>query len=196
MNSENLELARRAARGDEEAFEEIYLSYRNQVQSHIYGMVGDRLEAEDLSQEVFLRAYQAMHTYSGKASLSRWLKVIATNLCIDRLRKRTISCVAWPSMVSKDGDRQTVDLPDDSPSPEDSVQSSDGTRVILEAIDALPSHYRHAVILYDVMDQSGDSVARHLGCPSGTVKSRLSRAHGILRTQLAGEGVHSMVAGA
>ncbi len=185
MNEKDLELARRAASGDQEAFEHIYLTYKGQILGHIRGKVGTRFEAEDLAQEVFVRAYQALGTYSGKASLGRWLRVIATNLCIDRMRKKAVSCVAWPTVISKEGDKMPVDVPDESPSLQDRVESSDGTRIVLEAVSSLPPYYRDAVILHDLLDQSGESVARRLDCPQGTVKSRLSRARGLLRHQLA-----------
>jgi RNA polymerase sigma-70 factor (ECF subfamily) len=91
MVAEDLMIAERASLGDERAFEEIYSTYYKQILWHVTRMVGDRMDAEDITQDVFLKAYQFIGSYSGTASLGRWLRKIATNTCIDRMRKRTIA---------------------------------------------------------------------------------------------------------
>lgn len=181
MVAEDLMVAQRASLGDETAFEEIYSTYYKQILWHVTRIVGDRLDAEDLTQEVFFKAYQFMGSYSGSASLGRWLRRIATNACIDRMRKRSIPMAAWPKLQSKDGDEQAVEFPDDSPSPLDMTESTESEAAIMSEIERLPDYYRKVVILHDVMEKSGEEVAREALCPIGTVKSRLSRAHGILR---------------
>jgi RNA polymerase sigma factor (sigma-70 family) len=185
MVAEDLVLARSASQGDQAAFETIYEAYQKQIYYHILRMVKDKHEAEDLTQEVFMRAYQFMGTYSGTAALGRWLRRIATNLCIDKMRKRTLPLASWPTLVSKDGDEQSLDFPDDGPSPIDLAQSNEATDEILQAIYELPDYYRDAVILKDVMDQSGEEAASKMDCPIGTVKSRLSRGHELLRQRFA-----------
>ncbi|HHX27827.1 MAG: RNA polymerase sigma factor [Bacillota bacterium] len=184
MIAEELVMARRASLGDHEAFEHIYTTYYKQILWHITRIVRDPLDAEDLTQEVFLKAYQFMGTYSGTANLGRWLRKIATNTCIDRMRKKTVPTVSWPTLQSKDGDEQPVEFPDDSPSPLDMTESREGEDAILDEIQRLPEYYRKVVVLYDVMEKTGEEVAREAACPIGTVKSRLSRAHGILRSAL------------
>lgn len=196
MVAEDLILAERASRGDEEAYNHIYQTNYKQVYYHISQILGDRCEAEDLTQEVFLRAYQFMGTYSGNASLSRWLRKVATNLCIDRMRKKTLPTVQWPSIVSKDGEEQDAEFPDGGPTPLESIQASEGEETIHEAISDLPEYYRKVVVLYDVMDLPGDEVAARASCPVGTVKSRLSRAHVMLKRRLAQEDNVLAVAGA
>jgi RNA polymerase sigma-70 factor (ECF subfamily) len=182
MVAEELLMARRASMGDHEAFEHIFTTYYKQILRHVTRMVGDRLDAEDLTQEVFLKAYQSLGTYSGTANLGRWLRKIATNACIDRMRKKTVPTVSWPALRSKDGDEQPAEFPDDSPTPLDLTQSREAEDIILDEIHRLPEYYRKVVWLYDVMEKSGEEVAREAACPIGTVKSRLSRAHGILRS--------------
>lgn len=181
MASEDLAIAQRASSGDEGAFDEIYSTYYKQILWHVTRIVGDRFDAEDVTQEVFLKAYQFIGSYSGSASLGRWLRKIATNTCIDRMRKRAVATAAWPTLQSKDGDEQLVEFPDDSPSPIDVAESKESESAILDEIGRLPEYYKKVVILYDVMEKPGEEVAREAACPIGTVKSRLSRAHGILR---------------
>ncbi|HHW26070.1 MAG TPA: sigma-70 family RNA polymerase sigma factor [Firmicutes bacterium] len=185
MVAEDLVLAKCASQGDQEAFERIYETYYKQVYHHILRMVRDKYEAEDLTQEVFMRAYQFMGTYSGNAALGRWLRKIATNLCIDKMRKRTLPTAAWPTVVSKDGDEQPVDFPDDGLSPADIAQAKEAETEIRLAIGLLPDCYRDVVILRDLMDRSGEEIANEMSCPIGTVKSRLSRGHELLRQRFA-----------
>ncbi len=184
MVSEDLILARRANDGDQEAFASIYETNYKQIYYHVARIIGDRTEAEDVTQEVFLRAYQFMGSYSGAASLNRWLRKVATNLCIDRMRKRAIPTVAWPSVVSKEGEEQDVDFPDKGPSPLEVAESAEEQESILDAIAGLPDYYRKVVVLHDIMEYRGDEVAGAVACPVGTVKSRLSRAHGLLKSSL------------
>ncbi len=184
MAAQDLALARKACEGDQDAFSEIYESNQKAVFFHILGMVGDRAEAEDLTQEVFLKAYQFMDSYSGDASLSRWLRKVATNLCIDKMRKKNLRTVAWPTLTSKDGEDQEMEFPDCGPSPLDSVLDIEAQDTVLNAIGRLPHYYRNVVMLYDVAGYRGDEVAEAVSCPVGTVKSRLSRAHVLLRSNL------------
>ncbi|MGI6643543.1 MAG: RNA polymerase sigma factor [Bacillota bacterium] len=181
MVAQDLALAERVSRGDQEAFDTIYETYQKQIYYHIVRMVRDRFEAEDLTQEVFLRAYQFMGSYSGTASLGRWLRRIATNLCIDRMRKRTLQTTQWPTVTSKEGQEQPVEFPCESPSPLEVALDKEAERAILQVVEHLPEYYRTVVIFKDFMDCSGEEIAREIQCPVGTVKSRLSRAHSLLR---------------
>jgi RNA polymerase sigma-70 factor (ECF subfamily) len=98
------------------------------------------------------------------------------------MRKKTVQTVSWPTVQSKDGDEQPVEFADESPSPLEVTESNEGESAILDEINRLPDYYRKVVWLYDVMEKSGEEVAREASCPIGTVKSRLSRAHKILRS--------------
>lgn len=187
MVAQDLTLAKKASTGDQDAFALIYETNYKAIYYHVARIIGDRGDAEDLTQEVFLRAYQFMNSYSGDASLNRWLRKVATNLCIDRMRKRSIPTVAWPSVVSKEGEEQEVEFADRGPSPLEDVQDSEIRDLILDAVTRLPDYYRNVVVLHDLMEYRGDEVADAVSCPVGTVKSRLSRAHGLLRVDLSAQ---------
>ncbi|MGE5580082.1 MAG: RNA polymerase sigma factor [Bacillota bacterium] len=187
MTTQDLVLARKATDGDQEAFRQIYEDNYKAIYYHVARILGDRGDAEDMTQEVFMRAYQFMGSYSGDASLNRWLRKVATNLCIDKMRKRAIPTVAWPSVVSKEGEEQDVEFADDGLSPLDRVESFEARDIVMDAVMRLPDYYRNVVVLHDLMEYKGDEVAEAVSCPVGTVKSRLSRAHGILRTNLSAE---------
>ena len=138
-------------------------------------------DAEDLTQEVFLRVYSSIDPYSGRASLGRWLRRVATNLCIDKMRKKRVPTVSWPVLTSKDGDEQPVDFPDAGYGLPELLEAQDGRDVIMKAIESLPEYYRDTVILHDILEYPGKEVAKRMSCPVGTVKSRLSRARNILQ---------------
>ncbi len=186
--TEDLLLASRAAHGDEEAFETLYNRYSRQIYFHILGIMKNKADAEDLTQEVFLRIYSSIGTYSGRASLGRWMRRVATNICIDSMRKRTVPTVPWPIMVSKDGDEQQVDFPDNENNLPLEVLTVQGEQdTILRAIASLPAYYRDTVMFHDIMDCSGKEVAKLMSCPIGTVKSRLSRARNLLKGMMAAD---------
>ncbi|NLU05769.1 MAG: RNA polymerase sigma factor [Firmicutes bacterium] len=181
---DDLALARKISQGDEEAFETLYNRYYKQIYLHVSGIVKNNQDAEDLTQEVFLRVYSSIGTYSGRASLGRWMRRVATNLCIDKMRKKRIPTVSWPVLTSKDGDEQPVDFPDGESELLDILEARDGRDVILKAIESLPDYYRDTVMLHDVLEYSGKEVAQRMCCPVGTVKSRLSRARSMLQTKV------------
>lgn len=186
---EDLALARRVSRGDEEAFEILYNRYYKQIYLHIWGIVRNSEDAEDLTQEVFLRVYSSIDTYSGRASLGRWLRRVATNLCIDKMRKKRVPTVSWPVLTSKDGDEQPVDFPDAGYGLPELLEAQDGRDVIMKAIESLPEYYRDTVILHDILEYPGKEVAKRMSCPVGTVKSRLSRARNILQAMVMDSGM-------
>ena len=155
-------------------------------------MVGNRLDAEDLTQ-VFLKAYQFIGTYSG-TNLGRWLRKIATNL-IDQMRRRRFRRCPGPQCYQKDGDEQPRRLPTIRCRPLRS-RINEGESAIMDEINRLPEYYRKVVVLYDVMEKTGEEVAREASCPIGTVKSRLSRAHKFLRSAFESPGLQPSQAGA
>lgn len=178
-----LETVRQAQFGDEEAFTVLVRKYEKQIFRHVLRMVRKVEDAEDLTQEVFLRAYQWLGSYNGEASFGRWLHRIATNVCIDKLRKRRIPTVPWPEW--NDGEEQkAVEFPSGDPGPEEIFEEQESLGEILAAAGRLPGHYREAFLLKNISDRSYEEIAGFLGCPEGTVKSRVSRAHGMLRKEL------------
>jgi RNA polymerase sigma factor (sigma-70 family) len=194
--SQDLLVAKKVMLGDEDAFQRLYESNYTRVYYQVKKFVRDDFEAEDLVQEVFIKAYRFIGTYAGTAALSTWLKRIATNVCIDFLRKKSLATVPWPESVSKDGEEKIWDFPDESLSIHETVESMEGYNEIVDTIMELPDYYRDVVFLCDVMDLSGDVAAKKIARPVGTVKSRLSRAHGILRYKFTQEKETQVVVGA
>ncbi len=149
------------------ALETLLVRYRDRVFRLAISMLRDRSDAEDVTQEIFLRLWRALPGYSGRASLSTWIYAISRNACLSRIRRH----------------RQQVSLDDpavcaDSAIAElESLASDDsGKQSVLRLLDALPQRYREVVTLFYMEDKSCEQTASALGIPVGTVKAVLHRA--------------------
>jgi RNA polymerase sigma-70 factor (ECF subfamily) len=185
--SAEAQLVERAQAQDETAFEQIMNLYADRLYNYILRMVGNPTDAEDLLQEAFLRAYQGLPSFDGRASLSTWLYRIATNLCIDHQRKRarrvqTVSYFAWED---EEGETSEWEFPDtQTPDPLDAALSRELQQVVEHAIGTLSPKLRTVLLLYDVENLSYEEIARVLKIPIGTVKSRLNHARGQIQKQV------------
>ncbi|MFN7018072.1 MAG: sigma-70 family RNA polymerase sigma factor [Fimbriimonadales bacterium] len=174
-------LVERAQAQDETAFEQIMNLYADRLYNYLLRMVGNPADAEDLLQEVFLRAYQGLPNFDGRASLSTWLYRIATNLCIDyqRRRARRVQTVSYLAGEDEDGETSEWEFPDmQTPDPMESALNQELQQVVEQAISLLSPKLRTVLLLYDVEDLSYEEIARVLNIPIGTVKSRLNHARG------------------
>ena len=183
------ELATLAARGQESAFREILSRYERPVFSLIYRMVRDRALAEDLSQEAFVRAFNAIGTYKPGYKFSNWILKIANNHTIDHLRKRkldTVSIHGSPHATTPGEISQTqVVVASDAESPQAYVEHRELGGQIERAIGELREEYRMAIVLRHVEGYAYDEIADLMGVPLGTVKTYLHRARAELRESLA-----------
>lgn len=177
------QLVERAKAQDEAAFEQIMSLYADRLYNYILRMVGNATDAEDLVQETFLRAYQGLPNFDGRASLGTWLYRIATNLCIDhqRRRARRAPTVSYSAHDDEDGETAEWDFPDQqTPNPLEAALNRELEAVVEEAIGKLSPKLKTVLVLYDVEELSYEEIARVLNIPIGTVKSRLNHA----RTQI------------
>lgn len=173
--------------GDGEAFGELVGRYRNPLTNYLYRMLDDYEQAVDLAQETFVRVYQAAERYHAGYAFSTYLYRIATNLAISELRKRKrrrmLSLTGWFA-TDDDEDGGDLDLPDAQPLPDVVVTENERNAAVARAIRALPEKYRAPLILRDVEGHSYDAIAQILATNEGTIKSRISRARGLLRDKL------------
>lgn len=180
-------LIQRAKANDRAAFNEIVLRYKDKVYNYIYRMVRNATDAEDLTQETFVRAYLSLHSFQSRASLNTWLFRIATNLCIDHSRraKRNQGLV---TSLSPDNEEEEEglqrDIPDATFDPQRLLLNKELGEKLEKALQELPEKLRMVVLLYDVEGLSYEEIAAITGCPLGTVKSRLFNARAVLRRKL------------
>lgn len=156
--------------GDEEAFAQLVDRYQTPVYNLCYRMLGDTAEAEDAAQEVFIKAYGNMKRYDPARKFINWILTIASNHCIDRLRKRKFQLISLEEWMSgpKPGSSE-VGL-------ESLVIAKEGREDIQEMIGQLGAQDRAAIILRYWYDMSYEEIASTLTLSIGAVKSRLHRA--------------------
>ncbi len=174
-----------AAKGDLEAFNDLVLKYQNLVYSVTRGILGNADAAQDATQEAFIRAFQHIDGFRG-GSFRGWLLRIAANTCYDVLR--TLRRHPIVPLILEDGDGNDMDsalwLADPRSSPEAETENDQFLQTLYRRIDELPAVYRTVMTLVDLNGLDYDEAAQALGCPIGTVKSRLARARLRIKEQL------------
>jgi RNA polymerase sigma-70 factor (ECF subfamily) len=179
------ELMARIAKGDEDAFEILVNRHQTSVSNLIYHFIGDKTQAKDLAQEVFLRVWQGAKTYKPKAKFTTWLYRIGANLCLNELKSARRR--KWFSFNRSDEDSEHTfgeTLADSAPSAEDLLLSKERTRQISDALQGLPENQRMALILKRYDDLSYQEIAQIIGCSVSAVESLLVRAKRSLQEKL------------
>lgn len=181
------------AQGDAGAFEALAARHHRAVVGYLVGMLGDRDEALDGAQEVFVRVFTRADMYLPSGSFRGWLFRIATNVAIDAIRSRRRRLFGWtrrqkarpePSVPGAADD--LASLPDPGAGALDDLLMRERAAVVQRAVQALPPKYRAALVMRDLQDLSYEEAADALGLAVGTVKSRVNRARNLLREKLAG----------
>ncbi len=157
--------------GDQDAFAEIVYEFQNAVYNLCYRLLGERTEAEDAAQEAFLRAYSNLPRYDHSRSFKTWLLTIASNHCIDRLRKRRMQLLSIDEPLPS-----SMALMSDEPLPERVTEMNELSEQIQTMLDELAPDYRAAVVLRYWYDYSYAEIAEVLETTESAIKSRLFRA--------------------
>lgn len=180
------DLVRRFRRGDVSAFEELFNRHQKRVYNIALRVLGNESEAADATQEVFVRVYQSIGKLSSDAAFVVWLKTLTVNLCRDMLRKRGRLKIQSldASIETNDGEHIQTEVADWSDSPETRLGEKQMREIVASAIDSLPPDYREVVTLFYIDGSEVAEIAKIVGSPEGTVKSRLSRARAILKRKL------------
>nr|WP_197480033.1 RNA polymerase sigma factor SigW [Paenibacillus swuensis] len=177
-------LVRLARNGDQTAFAELVELYKDKIFNLGYRMLNNRQEAEDVTQETFLRVYSNLEKYDETQKFSTWIFRIGTNLCIDRLRKKKPSYSLDAELNDGEGTDMYAMLASHDPGPENQVLLTETQDSIRKAIDSLPAKYKSAVILKYLHDQSLQEISDILGIPVTTVKTRVHRGREFLRKKM------------
>jgi RNA polymerase sigma-70 factor, ECF subfamily len=171
-------------KGDQDAFGEIVEIYKNSVYQLCFRMLGNRQEAEDIAQEAFIRAYVHIKSFNQDLKFSTWLFRIATNLCIDRMRKKKPDYYLDAEVAGTEGLTMYSQIPSDTPLPENEVESLELHDTVQKEILKLPEKYRSPIVLKYIEDLSLNEISEILDLPLGTVKTRIHRGREALRQQL------------
>jgi RNA polymerase sigma-70 factor (ECF subfamily) len=181
-------LVRRCLAGDEKAYRELVEMYQGQVFSLALRMVRRREDAEDATQETFVRMFRALERYDTNRPFAAWLMTIASRLCIDQIRRRRVNPVSLTQQEPGSDEAYEMDVEDPGPGPDEITSHSEEERRGNELIQSLPPHYRVVVVLRHLQDLSYEEIAAALNLPLGTVKARIHRAREILKLRLEERG--------
>lgn len=171
-----------AQNGDPEAFAQLVRHYQKMVYNLALGKTGSHHDAEEVTQTAFLKAWQSIRSFQGKAAFSSWLYRLTVNAAIDLLRQRRA-----PALSLDDPDLPP--LADEDPGPEEASLAAERRRLLWQAIDRLPEAQRAPLVLREMEGLSYREIAQVLDLEEGTVKSRLARARLLLRRLLAESGL-------
>lgn len=183
------ELLARIREGNTGAFDDMVIAYSPKLIQVAYGLLGNRQDAEEVVQDAFVRAYNALADFRGDSSLETWLHRITVNLARNKYHwnKRRGDGVNISLSEPQETDRQEadVDLPDSRLQPGQQLETEEMNANILKAIHYLPEKMRETIVLRHLDDLPYEKIAELLDCRVGTVKSRLARGRELLRNYLA-----------
>jgi RNA polymerase sigma-70 factor, ECF subfamily len=173
-------LVRRCIAGDAVAWEEIVQRYNRLIYNICYRFSGSSDDAQDLTQEVFIKMYRTLSSYDvERGAFMTWLTTMTRNLLVDHFRKtkqdRVTDSIDATTSEHEDSMPLSDQIPDKAPAPDAKVQSREAGDVVHEALQKLSPELREAVILRDLQDMDYRDIAAVLRVPEGTVKSRINR---------------------
>ena len=163
--------------GDQTAWEEIVRQHRRKVFNIAYKFTGRHAEAEDLTQDVFLKIFKSLHTFDRRANFQTWLVSVSRNLCIDHYR----SVRKERQTIDRDVDAGELTPAAPGQNAYQALEQADRVELLRKAMAKLPDSLRKAVVMRDLKELSYQEIADQLNLPEGTVKSRINRG----RTELA-----------
>jgi RNA polymerase sigma-70 factor (ECF subfamily) len=181
QNSRNdYNLVLKAREGDQKAYADLMHRYKDSIFFMVLKMVNNREDAMDLTIETFAKAFEKLDKYQPDFAFSTWLFRVATNNCIDFIRKRKLNTTSINTMYSADGDEFELQIKADILDPEETSIQKQQKEVINLLLDTLPTRYRNLVTLRYLEELSYEEIALELDLPLGTVKAQLYRARDLL----------------
>lgn len=169
----DLDLVLQTLSGNVEAYGELVQAHQQSVFNVCYRMLGERGLAEDLTQDIFIRAHQRLYTFDIERPFGPWIRRIATNLCLNHLKRNQ------PDTLPID-DELAVSEPKQNINPEKAQEQLERSQAIRQALLELPTHYQAVIELRHFQDMNYQEIAETLNLPVNTVKSHLFRARKLL----------------
>ncbi|MEZ5104399.1 MAG: sigma-70 family RNA polymerase sigma factor [Draconibacterium sp.] len=173
------ELVKKALEGDEKAFARLLARYKDAIYFMLLKMVNNRSDAEDLTLEAFGKAFKNLHQYSPTYAFSTWLFKIASNNCIDFLRKKKGTFVSLENNEQNENGEQ-IKIPSKDPNPEEKLIRVQKAILLRKVVRRLKPRYQTLVELRYFNEFSYEEIAKELNLPLGTVKAQLFRAREML----------------
>lgn len=182
------ELVARAKAGDDEAFAQLMRDNEKRIYNLTLRMTGNPEDAMDLAQEAFLNAWRGLKFFKGDSAFSTWVYRLASNACIDFLRRqKRRQDISVPMPTYEDDDSQP-DIPDDRFLPEQELERQELRQAVLQGLEQLSLEHRQVLVMREINGLSYQEIADVLDLEAGTVKSRIARARISLRKILVESG--------
>ncbi len=181
---EDSELIRSAVKGDQKAFQRLMDKYQPAIYHVISRMINDRTEVHDLTQETFVKAFSSLKSFNHTYAFSTWIYKIASNTCIDHLRKKKLQTFSIDQQAGSEGDEYSYELPDATYRADKEIITDQRSQLVIRAIESLPEKYRDVIILRHLEEKNYDEIADILDLPLGTVKAHIFRGRELLYKQL------------
>ena len=166
----------RTLKGDAEAFAPLVRAYEPGIYGLCFRMARNTEDAQDLTQEIFLRAYRALGGFRGESRFSVWLYRLGHNVCLDFLRRRKRQWEVSLTQTDEDGQEQELEIPDGRYEPDALLARAELRRAVRQGLMALPEDQRRILLLREIGGLRYDEIAAVLELEEGTVKSRIFRA--------------------
>ncbi|HUN64684.1 MAG TPA: sigma-70 family RNA polymerase sigma factor [Bacteroidota bacterium] len=177
-------LIHEALRGNQAAYKQLLKKYHDAIFNVIFRIVHDRDQVEDLTQEVFVKAFGSLKNFNEEYAFSTWLYKIATNSSIDYIRKRKLETFSIDKPIAMEESDYRYELPDTTYQPDKTIIQKQRNLLIDEAINQLPEKYRRVIILRHTEERDYAEIAKILKLPIGTVKAHIFRARELLNRYL------------
>lgn len=179
--AEDLELVKKALQNDQKAYAELMVRYKDSIYFMILKMVNNKEDANDLTVEAFGKAFENIEKYRPEFAFSTWLFKIATNNCIDFIRKKRLKTFSIDETFdSQEGDERKMDFASEGLDPEEKMIKKQKNDLMRTIVDKLPIRYKQLVIMRYFDERSYEEIAEELDLPLGTVKAQLFRARDLL----------------
>ncbi|WIV11393.1 sigma-70 family RNA polymerase sigma factor [Proteiniborus sp. MB09-C3] len=182
MNEERIVCELKA--GNYTVFKEIVELFKNRIFGMAYKFTNNYDEAQDLSQEIFLKVYKEISGFRFESKLSTWIYRISINTCLDWKRKNSKVKILSTSIINDDDETIDIDIRDDNPLPDEAFIRSENQREVHKLVHGLPDKYKTVIIMYHFNSMSYQDISTALNVPERTVETRLYRARRLLKDEL------------
>jgi len=180
-NAKNdFQLVVKAREGDQKAYASLMQRYKDSIYFMALKMVNNKEDAMDLTVETFAKAFDKLDKYQPDFAFSTWLFRVATNNCIDFIRKKKLNTMSLHGMVDDDGDERPMQIKTDDLNPEEFSIKKQQTQELKALVESLPQRYRNLITLRYFDELSYEEISTQLSLPLGTVKAQLFRAKYLL----------------
>ncbi|WP_250277866.1 RNA polymerase sigma factor [[Clostridium] colinum] len=181
----DIEIVEKVLKGDVDAFSNIIDKYEKMIYNLAYRIFNNVSDAEDITQETFIKIYKNLYKCEGKQSIKTWIYTIAYNTCIDEVRKRKgKNNISLDMEIDGKDNSFSLDFPSNEPTPENYLIQKEGILEIEQAINSLNEDNKALIFLRDIKGFSYNEISEIMGLNIGTVKSKLNRARNTLKNIL------------